>query len=164
MTEEQYNNMLHWIRQHDTLAAWLPVIMRTITHATAIGYACLLFILFQNGDTQGLYESILIPAVSFAAVSLFRYFAKAKRPYERYDIEPLVEKESTGNSFPSRHVFSIMIIAGTFFQQSVGLGIFFFVLGIILAILRVITGLHFIKDVVAGAAIALLVSLCYFII
>ncbi len=164
MTEQQYKNILAEIRRHDALTMWIPVIMRTITHATVIGYGCLLFVLFQNGQYNLLYKSVLVPAVSFIAVSVFRRTAGAKRPYELYDINPLVEKESTGNSFPSRHVFSIMVIAGTFFQYHAGLGILFLALGILLAVLRVITGLHFVRDVIAGGVIGLAVCLCYLVI
>lgn len=54
---------------------------------------------------------ILTPLTSFIVVSFFRKCIDAKRPYVKYNITPLVKKEKKGESMPSRHVFSITIIA-----------------------------------------------------
>ncbi|WP_200789018.1 phosphatase PAP2 family protein [Atopostipes suicloacalis] len=97
----------------------------------------------------------MAPGISFVFVSIFRHYVNAPRPYEVADIEPIIEKETTGNSFPSRHVFSIFVIATTLYFISKPLGILLMIAGVLLAILRVVGGVHFPRDVIAGAIIGI---------
>ena len=99
---------------------------------------------------------ILTPLTSFIVVSFFRKCIDAQRPYVKYNITPLVKKDKEGESMPSRHVFSITIIAMCWFYIYQPVGIVLFVLTAVLAVLRVITGVHFIRDVVAGIVVGVL--------
>ena len=66
----------------------------------------------------------------------------------------MIPKDTKGNSFPSRHVFSIYIIAMAAWYVWMPLGVILCVAGVFLAAARVIGRVHFMKDVVAGALIA----------
>ena len=69
----------------------------------------------------------------------------------------LFEKNKKGESMPSRHVFSAFIIGMAFFYiGEIPLGIIVFVCGLIIAIVRVISGVHFPKDVIVGALVGIL--------
>ena len=58
---------------------------------------------------------------------------------------------------PSRHVFSAFIIGMAFLCiGEIPLGIIVFVCGLIIAIVRVISGVHFPKDVIVGALVGIL--------
>lgn len=57
---------------------------------------------------------------------------------------------------PSRHVFSITIIAMCWLYIYQPIGIVLLILTIILAAVRVIAGVHFIRDVIAGIAVGIL--------
>ena len=76
----------------------------------------------------------------------------------------LLVKETKGKSFPSRHVFSIAMIAMTFLRVSLPLAVLFFVLTALLAALRVLGGVHYVRDVAAGAAMGVLCGLLGFFI
>ncbi len=128
---------------------------KAITYITAISYAVLLIWLFLHHEYYTVFQFIQLPAVAFIIVSIFRKLYSAKRPYEIYGFEPVIEKETKGKSFPSRHVFSIFMIAMVFTRFCLPLGLFFLFLGLVLAILRVVGGVHFIRDVFSGAAIAI---------
>ena len=54
------------------------------------------------------------------------------------------------------------MIACTYFQVSIPIGIFIMILGLGLAVIRVVGGVHFIKDVVAGAIMAILIGIICF--
>ena len=58
--------------------------------------------------------------VAFAAVTLFRKAVNAPRPYETLGIDPLIEKDTAGRSFPSRHTFSLFMIAATWLVAQPG--------------------------------------------
>lgn len=115
---------------------------------------CLLWLGF-HGDGRWLW-ALLVPAVSFAAVSVFRYLYNAPRPYELLEIRPLIHKDKRGKSFPSRHVFSVFVIAMTFLWLSPAAGGCFLVVGVLLAGCRVVGGVHFPRDVIAGALLGIL--------
>ena len=78
-----------------------------------------------------------------------------KRPYEIYGTEPIIGREKTGDSFPSRHIFSAFIIATTMGYVNIYLGIAIGIIGFAVAILRVVGGVHFISDVAAGMIIGI---------
>ena len=67
-----------------------------------------------------------------------------------------IEKDTAGKSFPSRHVFSVFIIAATIFYVHPSAGILLGLLGVVLAVLRVIGGVHEPRDVIAGALAGIL--------
>lgn len=102
------------------------------------------------------WRVLLTPAISFVLVSILRHHIDAPRPYEISDSVPIIEKESKGNSFPSRHVFSAFVIATTLYFISKPLGVILMAAGFLLAVLRVIGGVHFPKDVIVGAIIGII--------
>ena len=156
MTAEQYNAMADKIRSHRWGVAVVTVMSRRIVWITMGSYMLLLGILFWQKEYEALYHSILVPGVAFVVVSVFRHFFDAKRPYEMMEIRPLIVKDKVGRSFPSRHVFSSFIIGMAVLQTYLWWGMILLVLGVFLAILRVVGGVHYTRDVIAGAAIGLL--------
>ena len=73
---------------------------------------------------------------------------------------PVITKDTHGRSFPSRHVFSAFIIAFTVLICSPSAsplwftGILLAVIAAIIACVRVISGVHFISDVVGAFVFA----------
>ena len=124
---------------------------KALTFITAILYFVVIGSQAYDGKWRQMAALILVPAVSFVAVSVFRSVYNAKRPYEIYDFKPLIPKDTKGKSFPSRHVFSIFVIGSSvcwFYPLPGGL---LCLMGCILAVIRVAAGIHFPKDVIAGA-------------
>ena len=62
-------------------------------------------------------------------------------------------------SFPSRHVCSIFIIATVTFYLYPLPGMVLFAAGVVLAVVRVVTGVHFLRDVLAGAVCGVVMGL-----
>ena len=65
---------------------------------------------------------------------------------------------------PSRHIYSITVIAMTFLYVAPMLGIVFLVFALILAAVRVIGGVHYPTDVLAGFLLGVLSGLPLYII
>lgn len=124
-------------------------------------YPVLLLLLFTGGNPF-LWRATIIPAVFFVLLSIFRRWLNRPRPYEALDIVPLLKKESFCQSFPSRHVFSAFMIASTI-SAVTPWGFSLYLPAILLALIRVIGGIHYPSDVIAGAGIALIASLFYLI-
>lgn len=149
LTGKQYQTVMGWISRRTYGAKLCHILAKGISLLTAGMYGVLLGYLVRTH--QNLIPYVVVPAISFLAVTIFRANYSARRPYEIYQFTPLLPKETQGKSFPSRHVFSIFILGTTFFVVSEPLGIVTYALGIVLAVIRVVTGVHFPKDVLVGA-------------
>lgn len=156
MTKESYEKCMNWVSQHLGVGT-VRVLVKLLTGITAVCYGSVLIGLLYQRDPW-MIRMLVIPAFGFLAVTLLRKCIGARRPYQIYEYIPLLDKDSRDNSFPSRHVFSNMIISMAVLSVSVPLGIFLILCGLLLAVLRVVAGVHFPKDVFAGAVLALVLG------
>lgn len=125
---------------------------------SVLAYCALLFLSFYNSIYEGM--SVLVSAaLPFFAVGFVRMMIDAPRPYELYDFYEIKPKERAGRSFPSRHAYSSFAIATIAFAYSIPLGLGLLLAGFALAASRVLLGIHFIRDVVCGAAIGIISGL-----
>lgn len=164
MTKEQYERWSAPFREKTIRLKLLKRADKWITGAVFLAYPALLAYLFLKGNIRQLYFSIGIPGGSFLAVSLFRSIYSAPRPYEALTITPLIQKETKGKSFPSRHVFSAFLIGMTFLPVIKPVGILILAAGVVMAFIRVIGGVHFPKDTAAGALLGILCGMFYFLV
>ncbi|WP_154863789.1 phosphatase PAP2 family protein [Streptococcus vestibularis] len=110
-----------------------------------------------------LFMTVLIMGGGFFLLSLGRSFYNRPRPYQTWDIQPLIKKDSLGKSFPSRHVFSATVIAMLALTLNPWLGGTMLFLAMALAFLRVLGGVHYPSDVLAGYVIGILVGLLLYL-
>ncbi len=146
-----YVSMVGWFSNHKRLTSVIRVANRVATMLVMLSYPALLVYMIATKDAQ-LYRAIVVPLDGFIILTVFRYLVNRKRPYETYEITPLIEKDTRGKSFPSRHVFSATVIAMTFWCCSAVpvCGIVIGIFAVLLAAVRVMMGVHFISDVCAG--------------
>ncbi len=132
----------------------INLLNRLITYSVYALYPIVLIGLIWTRDERA-WRVFLAPAISFILVSVFRNLINAPRPYEVKNTVPLINKDTKGKSFPSRHVFSVFVVASTLYFISQPLGIILLLAGVLLAFLRVIGRVHFPRDVIAGAIIGI---------
>lgn len=114
----------------------------------------LVFMLFSNAKIFA--RVLLAPFTVFALVTVFRKIFNRQRPYQKFKIESVFGKDKDGESMPSRHTSSAFIIAMAFMYVSIPLGIAYMIISVLITVSRVLSGVHFISDVIAGMAISLL--------
>jgi membrane-associated phospholipid phosphatase len=158
MKEATYRKMTESVRKIPGTAKLIRYMDRFIVLAVALAYLLLLAYLFGMRDYDMLLRCVLVPGVAFVGVSIFRSLYPSRRPYEELDIEPLIPKETKGKSFPSRHVFSVFIIGMTFGLIRWQAAAVIFGLGVVLGALRVLAGVHYLRDVLAGAVMAVMIG------
>lgn len=124
-----------------------------ITIATGVLYGLLIIGLLLNGLYTFAILSLAVPAAGVVICSVMRALINAPRPYELNGEghDNVLGKKTAGKSFPSRHVFCIFIIAVTVLIYDLPYGIVLLCLGVVLAVMRVLAGVHFVRDVVVGA-------------
>ena len=154
MKESTYRAMSEALDQAPFLKGYIIWFNRIVTMAIYLLYPALLGLLLYTKN-DGLVPAILIPGISFILLSVYRDRINKPRPYEVFEMEPVIRKKTQGHSFPSRHIFCMFIIATTVFYFYPLPGILIGLVGVALAANRVMGGVHFVKDVVAGALIGI---------
>lgn len=125
--------------------------------------AWLAFLAATAGDTR-IWKTLLVPAVSFVLVSFFRKAINAPRPYEAFDIDPLIKKDTHGKSFPSRHLFSAAIIAFALWWVNPVFGSIALIACVIVGFCRIVGGVHFPRDIAGAFIFAIVFALTGFIL
>ena len=163
MKKETYIKMTQPFRDNPDMAKGIHIANKLCTGVMYLAYPLLLVYLFFFGwhsSYFNFWKALLVPGVSFVVLSIFRKIINRPRPYETFDIPPVIPKDTKGNSFPSRHVFSATMIAMTFILHSPWswVGLIFLVVSMLLAVVRVVSGVHYISDVVAGIVVAIVAA------
>lgn len=118
-------------------------------------YPLLLLQLAVRQEREQFMRSLLVPAAAFAACTVLRRLIHARRPYEEPGIVPLIPRQGTGDSFPSRHMTSAAVIAVAYGAVYPLAGALLAAAAVGIAVTRVLAGIHYIRDVAAGGALGL---------
>ena len=163
MTKEQYIKITEPMRSDPEKTKRIVSLNQILTGVVFMVYPLYMVVLYVEKDPK-LMKVIFVPAVSFVLVTIFRKMINVPRPYEKFGIPPVIEKDTKGKSFPSRHVFSVFVIAVTIFCSHPGPGILIALIGVAMAVIRVLGGVHEPRDVIAGAVIGLVCGVVGFYI
>ena len=162
--QEWYDHIAGKIEKKPIFLRLLRAFNRLMTVVLPIVYLTLLAATyFQEGFGKQVWMYVFVPASGFVILSLFRKKINAPRPYEVWEIVPLLDRDSPGQSMPSRHVFSATIISMACLHASLSVGVILLVLSAFLGLVRVLGGVHYPKDVVVGYICALVWGVIFFL-
>ena len=162
--QEWYDHMDTNIKNKPFLLSLLRAFNRLMTVVMPIVYLILLVITYlQEGLGKQVWIYLFIPASGFVILSFLRKKINAPRPYEVWEIVPLLDRDSPGQSMPSRHVFSATIISMACLHASLAVGVILLLLSAILGLVRVLGGVHYPKDVLVGYACGLVWGVIFFL-
>ena len=162
--QEWYDHIAGKIENKSIFLRLLRAFNRFMTIVMPMIYLTLLATTYLQqglGKQVGIY--LFIPASGFVILSFLRKKINAPRPYEEWDIKPLLDRDSPGQSMPSRHVFSATIISMACLHASLTMGMICLTLSAFLGLVRVLGGVHFPKDVVAGYICGLVWGVIFFL-
>ena len=162
--QEWYGHVASNIKNKPFLLSLLRTFNRFMTVVMPMIYLTLLAITYlQQGLGKQVLMYVFIPASGFVILSFLRKKINAPRPYEVWEIVPLLDRDSPGQSMPSRHVFSATIISMACLHASLAVGVILLLLSAILGLVRVLGGVHYPKDVLVGYACGLVWGVIFFL-
>lgn len=128
----------------------LSVIGKACVFINVAFFATALLILALGEDWSDAAVAAAAAALGYGAVTVARKLVKSRRPYEVYDFYTVKPREKQGESFPSRHCYSAFVIATLTWLVSPLASAALLLVGCLLALTRVLLGIHFVRDVVCG--------------
>lgn len=143
----------------DAFLSGAAVFLTAVVYAVYVCTGCILLL----RKSRKIVPYLFIPGAVFTGGSLLRYLINAPRPYEQMDMKLHGSGKGDrnrgrrktvreGESFPSRHSLSAAVIAVIFWWLSPQAGAAMGIIAVLIAVTRVLTGKHYIKDVLAGLA------------
>ncbi|MGL4789766.1 MAG: phosphatase PAP2 family protein [Anaerotignaceae bacterium] len=157
-----YKNLVLKVKKNSLLTkviifsdTYLPPVIKVI-------YIMTLIFLISQKDF-GFFNVFLIPLFAFIVAILIRKIFNTERPFQVENFSPLVN-HSTGKGCPSLHATSSAVISIVISTVNLYLGIFLGILTLIICLTRILTGVHFIRDVLVGVMVGLSFGCLIFII
>jgi len=166
MKGKQYRNMTTYFSATKPRSTTVKALHDVLPLVMYIFYPVqLLYLGFSEGWGSEIFlRFMLIPLITLILVTVVRSIINARRPYEVYDYTPVVRKATKGKSFPSRHTVSAFIIAMAFLYINAKLGAVMLIIAAAIGVVRVLAGVHFIRDVVSGALLGILAGVLGFFV
>ena len=143
-------NALRKVRERTSLTRALKIFSHGVSALAVAAFLYLTFVAVKASAYE-LIKLLVTLGVPFVILSVVRRVINAPRPYELYDFYDIPPKNKRGSSFPSRHAHSAVAIGTVLCFYSPILGGVLLLLGCLMCCARVLLGMHFIRDVLAGA-------------
>lgn len=164
ISTETYKSIVGFFKRNKPCNTVLKLCYNFLPFIMFVSYGILIVFMFFS-DIKIFARITLSPLTVFAIVTFFRKIFNRPRPYEKFATPSVFGKDKSGESMPSRHTACTFIIAMAFMYVSIPLGIAYLIISLFIMVSRVLSGVHFISDVLAGMAISLLYGyLSFFII
>ncbi len=133
-------------------AAYLPYL---------IVVALLVLVFFSDKSKREKWEMLVVTGIAgllarFGAVEIIRFFYHRPRPFLTLHAHQLLSESSW--SFPSGHATFFFALAMAVYLYNKKWGIGFFVAATIVAVSRVIAGVHYPSDILGGALLGVAIA------
>lgn len=131
----------------------------------ALAAVFVLFLYLGNYSNRQKLQIFLITAISmliarFGITNLIRFLYPRPRPFETYNINILIT--NNGFSFPSGHAALFFAMAAAIYFYNKKWGLLFFAAALVMGIARIVAGIHYPSDILAGAIVGILSACAVF--
>lgn len=162
MKKETYEKMIRFFEQSKWRSLLLELVCKILPLLCGTVYlfigVSLVYLRYGH-----LAKYAAVPAAGAVIVTILRKLINRQRPYEALGFVPFLKyKEGKGQSFPSRHTACAFLVAFACLYVFVPLGIGMFVLAVMIALSRLVSGMHYPSDVISGFFLSLIVAVLGF--
>ena len=164
MNRKIFETCVSYFNQHKAARNTLFFFYKGLPLLLFLSYPSLLIYALIFWQTLMLAELTLVPLGVFLGVTLLRVLVNEQRPYERFGQPSVFHKDTSGKSFPSRHTASAFIIAMAFLRVDPVLGTLMLLFAVIIGLSRILSGAHYIHDVVTAMLISVAAGYIFFFI
>ncbi len=124
-----------------------------------LGGLVILWIIDGKIKREQALHAFLSAILAWVIATMLKSLFPSLRPFQQYGIIPLtITIPSVNSSFPSAHAAVAFAIATSIYIHKKRLGIRFLILAVLVALGRILSGVHFIHDVVVGSLIGVFTS------
>lgn len=157
MNRNKYEKITSFFKNNKAANTALKIIYKYLPMLIFILYPIgIVWVFFKQSEI--FFQFVLVPLGVFLMVTALRKLINEQRPYERYGIDPVFAKDTKGKSMPSRHTASAFIISMAMLRINLYWGIGFLIVSFVIMISRVLSGVHYIRDVIVGMTISIVIG------
>ncbi len=130
-------------------------------HYAAVGVfvvACLAYLYSHRAERKHVYVIVASAPLAYLLSRLIGFIHFRPRPFVTLNFVPLVNESPLSKSFPSSHTIVAFAVASAIYSYNKKWGLIALVLAACIGIGRVLVGVHYPSDVLAGAVLGVLVS------
>lgn len=170
MKGEQYKEMTTYIKETPSKSNIIKTIHDILPLIIMAFYPIqLLYLLFKDGFFNGItspefLKFAIVPFVVLFFTITIRYIFNTKRPYEMFSFTPVAKRTKEGHSFPSLETALSFVIGIGFLYLNTGVGTIMIIMATIVGLIKILSGMHFIKDVLFGGLIGIIFGVIGFFI
>ena len=157
--EKRYPILTRLLKDHKFLLTLFKLLYYGLPVITAAAYIVYVVHRYRAYGKRTLLKTIGVPAAAYIGLSVFRRLVNFKRPYEKFDYDPILGVYKKGKSMPSRHTFSAGVIAAVIASDYPMLAPFAWLIMLLVAFTRLFAGVHHIRDLAVSVGLSLAVRL-----
>ncbi len=159
MDTKIYMSAYRFVQKHKKLHKPIIIINKISPQIMMILFYGLMPVLVLARDWK-VIAFAAFPLIELILVTKFRDKIDRPRPFDVLDVVPL-EKHSSGHSFPSLHCSSSFVITMSLYYIHPVLGVLGLIVSVFVALSRLLAGVHYPSDILAGIAIGIAFGIPY---
>lgn len=152
------------------LSAWLFSLGRSLPHEAVIFAAVwliwilaayLIVLSFFSSRRQQIFllaRAAAAVVLAFVIKTMLAWFLLRYRPFVTFDFKPLLQPLFLDQSFPSSHAAVAWALAGSVWFHNKKNGLWALAAAVLISIGRVLAGVHYFGDILAGSVIGLTIA------
>lgn len=152
-----YENMNLFIYKHPFFKGCIYFVSRFCPYMIAIFYSLFLLKIYIEWESH-LFYFVKNPILALILTTLLKIIFNRKRPYQKYTITPVDDLNRKNYSFPSIQTACAFSIALTVLKYGPNMGLLLAALAIGISISRILSGVHYISDVLFSIFIAFIIN------
>lgn len=153
-----YTGLNKFMWNHPFIKSCIHFASRFCPYMVAIFYSLFLLKIFLDYP-HNLIRLMVEPTATLAITIILRIIVNRRRPSEKYDLTPIDGSKKTGHSFPSIHVAMAVSIALSVIPSGPNMGLLLSTLAGVITFTRLITGVHYMSDIITSVVIAFIINL-----